>query len=66
MQTESDPHIIYGGDYSESNEPLDEGRGSLGAVILNDLALGGDQTLFVSKISPLSSAQSSTLYLTKD
>jgi hypothetical protein len=48
MQTENDPNVIYGGDYSDSNESLDEGRGSLGAVMLNDLALGGDQTLFVS------------------
>ncbi|KAG5668823.1 hypothetical protein PVAND_016746 [Polypedilum vanderplanki] len=51
MQTENDPNILYGGDYSESNEPLDENRGSLGAVILNDLLLGGDQTLFISGVT---------------
>lgn len=41
--------IIYGGDALDSNVAvLDEGKGSLGGVILNDLALGGNKPLFVS------------------
>lgn len=47
---ENNNGVIYGGDYGEFEGPLDEGRGSLGAVVLNDLTIGGDKTALVSLI----------------
>lgn len=44
--------IIYGGDYSEDkNSSLDEGLGSLGALILRDLAVGGDRPVLVCQFN---------------
>jgi hypothetical protein len=46
---ENNNGIIYGGDYGEDlNLPLDEGLGSLGALILRDLQIGGERPMLVS------------------
>jgi len=44
---ESDPNIIYGGDFDEDNNNAN--FASLGELILNNLQEGGDNIAFVSR-----------------
>lgn len=46
MMSEADPNVIYGGD---PENVIDESIVSLGAMMHEDMEIGGDRKLFVSR-----------------
>lgn len=50
MSTETDPNVIYGGDPDEITR-VDEKCPSFGAMVIEDLTLGGDKPCFINGIT---------------